>query len=110
MSTSVLWLRRDLRLADNPALLAARDAGEVVPVFVLDDVLRRPSGAPRLAFLYGCLRELHERTDGRLRVLHGKPENMLPKVVRDSGATSVHISSDHGPYGRERDERVRQAL
>jgi deoxyribodipyrimidine photo-lyase len=110
MSPSVLWLRRDLRLADNPALLAAGDAGDVVPVFVLDDVLRRPAGAARLAFLYGCLRELQERTDGRLRILHGRPEAVLPKVVRDCGATSVHISSDHGPYGRERDERVRQAL
>ena len=111
MSLSVLWLRRDLRLADSPALLAARDAGnEVVPLFVLDDVLRRPAGAPRLAFLHGCLRDLHERTDGRLRVLSGRPETVLPRVIRETGATSVHIGSDHGPYGRERDERVRQAL
>jgi deoxyribodipyrimidine photo-lyase len=111
MSTSVLWLRRDLRLGDHPALLAARDAAdEVLPLFVLDDVLRRPAGAPRLAFLHGCLRELHERTNGRLRVVHGRPENVLPRVVREAGATSVHISSDHGPYGRERDARVRAAL
>jgi deoxyribodipyrimidine photo-lyase len=111
MTSTVLWLRRDLRLADHPALLAARDtADEVVPVFVLDDALRRPSGAPRLAFLYGCLRELHERTDGRLRILDGRPEVVLPRVVRQTRATSVHISSDHGPYGRDRDERVRQAL
>ena len=74
MTTAVLWLRRDLRLADHPALLAARDeADEVLPLFVLDDVLRGTSGAPRLAFLYRCLRELEERTDGRLRVLTGDP-------------------------------------
>ena len=105
MSTSVLWLRRDLRLGDSPALLAAREAADaVLPVFVVDNVLGRPAGAPRLAFLYGCLRELHERTDGRLRVLHGRPATVLPRVVRDTGATSVHISSDHAPYGRQRDE------
>ncbi|MST32752.1 hypothetical protein GHK86_08460, partial [Acidimicrobiaceae bacterium USS-CC1] len=33
------WVRRDLRLADNPALAAAADAGVVLPVFVLDDRL-----------------------------------------------------------------------
>ncbi|MFP5218823.1 MAG: cryptochrome/photolyase family protein [Actinomycetes bacterium] len=111
MTTSVLWLRRDLRLADSPALLAARDAGDhVVPLFVLDDALRRPLGPVRLAFLYRCLRELEERTDGALRVVTGRPEDVVPRVVRDTGATSVHVSSDHAPYGRQRDERVRQAL
>jgi len=111
VTTSVLWLRRDLRLADAPALLAARDAADdVLPLFVLDDALRGPSGAPRLAFLYGCLRELTERTDGRLRVLTGRPEDVVPRVAREVGATGVHISSDHAPYGRGRDERVEAAL
>ena len=111
MTTAVLWFRRDLRLADHPALLAAQDeAEEVLPLFVLDDVLRGTSGAPRLAFLYRCLRELEERTDGRLRVLSGRPEDVVPGVVREVGATGVHISSDHAPYGRARDERVRAAL
>ena len=111
MTTAVLWFRRDLRLTDLPALLAARDeADEVLPLFVLDDALRGPSGAPRLAFLYRCLRELEERTDGRLRVLTGPPEQVVPRVARAVAATGVHISSDCAPYGRARDERVRAAL
>ena len=111
MTTAVLWFRRDLRLADHPALLAARDeADEVLPLFVLDGVLRGTSGAPRLAFLYRCLRELEERTDGRLRVLTGRPEDVVPRVAREVEATGVHISSDHAPYGRARDERVAEAL
>ncbi len=111
MTTSILWFRRDLRLADHPALLAARDAGdEVVPVFVLDDALRGPSGPSRLAFLYRNLRDLQERTGGALRVVHGKPETTIPRLVRESGAESVHVSSDHGPYGAARDLRVAEAL
>lgn len=34
---SILWLRRDLRLADQAALLAACSTGPVVPIYVLDD-------------------------------------------------------------------------
>ena len=111
VTASVLWLRRDLRLADAPALLAACAAAPgVVPLFVLDDALRRPSGAPRLAFLHRCLREVEERTGGALRVLSGRPEDVVPRVAREVGAPSVHVSSDHAPYGRARDERVRAAL
>jgi deoxyribodipyrimidine photo-lyase len=94
-----------------PALLAGlEEADEVLPLFVLDDVLRGTSGAPRLAFLYRCLREVEDRTDGRLRVVDGRPEEVLPRVAREVAATGVHISSDHAPYGRARDERVRAAL
>ena len=56
--SAVLWFRRDLRLGDHPALLAAADEGPVVALFVLDDVLRKPSGVPRVAFLYRTLRAL----------------------------------------------------
>ena len=111
--TSVLWFRRDLRLGDNPALLAARDAAGddgVLPLFVLDDVLRTPAGDPRLAFLYGCLRELDQATGGRLVVLRGRPENVLPQVVREVGASSVHVAADFGPYGQRRDAAVEAAL
>lgn len=111
VSTAILWLRRDLRLADHPALLVAADeADEVLPLFVLDDALRRPAGAARLAFLYRCLRELVDRTDGALRLVAGRPERVLPELVRATGAGSVHLSADAGPYGRQRDARVRQAV
>ena len=33
----IVWLRRDLRLADQPAFHAAAMLGPVVPVYVLDD-------------------------------------------------------------------------
>ncbi|NWG34406.1 MAG: deoxyribodipyrimidine photo-lyase, partial [Chloroflexi bacterium] len=43
--TSIWWIRRDLRLTDNPTLHAALEAGEVIPVFVLDP--RFDSVSPR---------------------------------------------------------------
>ena len=90
-----MWFRRDLRLSDNPALLDAADRdGDVLPLFVLDDVLRGPSGAPRLAFLHGCLRELVERTGGRMRVVAGRPEEVVPRVARETGATLLEVAAD----------------
>ncbi len=105
-----MWFRRDLRLADNPALLAAAVDGPVVPVFVLDDTLRAPSGAPRLAFLYRCLRELDASLGGRLVIRTGRPAQVLATLAHEVGATSVHAAADYGPYGHARDEAAAAAL
>ena len=59
-TTSVMWFRRDLRLGDNPALLEACADGGVLPLFVVDASLWKPSGGPRRAYLAASLRALDE--------------------------------------------------
>ena len=111
--TSVLWLRRDLRLRDHPALHEAAKDGPVVALFVLDPKLLEPAGAPRVAFMYRTLRALDDDLrshGGALIVRRGDPVQVVPRVVRECEASSVHVSADFGPYGRARDEAVEQAL
>jgi deoxyribodipyrimidine photo-lyase len=110
-----MWFRRDLRLSDNPALSAATAAAEaaggpVLGVFVLDPALIRPSGAVRLAVLYRTLRSLQDQLGGALVIRQGKPETVLPELCRQVRADSVHCAADFGPYGRDRDRTVAEAL
>lgn len=117
MAPSVFWFRRDLRLQDNPALLTAADAAAgddgVVPLFVVDPCLWGPAGRTRRAYLSASLRALDaalQDRGGRLVVRAGDPVQVVTDVAREVGAASVHASSDFGPYGRERDTRVADAL
>ena len=116
MTTALLWFRRDLRLADHPALTrAVRDFERVICVFVLDDALRRGrfAAAPREAFMLGCLRALdaglRERGSG-LVVREGRPEEELVALAAEVGAEAVLWTSDVAPYARARDGRVTKAL
>jgi deoxyribodipyrimidine photo-lyase len=117
-ATAVMWFRRDLRLADHPALLAASGsdgvtgAGSraVVPLFVVDPALWGPAGDPRRAWLVRSLRALDERLGGGLVVRHGDPAAVVPAVADDAGAGEVHVTADTGPYGRRRDAAVEEAL
>ena len=108
---AVLWFRRDLRLSDLPALLAAADVdGEVLACYVLDPRLTASAGPRRLQYLYDALRELNAALDGRLLLTGGHPEILIPLLAKRIGATSVHISRDYSPFGRQRDEQVANAL
>lgn len=104
------WVRRDLRLADNPALVEAADAGAVLPVFVVDPELWDSSGEPRRAFLAGALAELDRACGGHLVVRRGEPAAELAAVGGEVGAPLVTATADSGPYGRRRDEAVGAAL
>lgn len=111
MTIRVMWFRRDLRLADNPALCAAaQGSDEVVGLFVLDPRLWEPAGPARRAYLLRSLDALDRSLGGRLLVRLGRPEQEVPLVTRASGADEVHVAADYGPYGRVRDERVAKAL
>ena len=114
--TALLWLRRDLRVHDHPALTrAVREFERVVPVFVFDDALLhgRFASGPRTAFMLGCLRaldaDLRERGSG-LVVRHGRPEEQLVALASDAHAQAVLWTSDVAPYARARDRRVTAAL
>lgn len=110
-STAVVWFRRDLRLADHPALnAAAASADRVVALFVDDDRLRRPSGAARVAFLDGCLAALDDDIGGHLLRRAGDPVTVVADVAREVAATDVYVTEDFAPYGRGRDEAVSDAL
>lgn len=108
---TLLWFRRDLRLHDLPALAAAAEPdGEVLACYVLDPRLAASSGQRRLAYLYDALRDLHAALDGRLLVTRGRPEKRIPALVKEIGASAVHVSGDFTPFGTRRDDAVRRAL
>ncbi|WP_028653606.1 cryptochrome/photolyase family protein [Nocardioides halotolerans] len=113
MPTSVMWFRRDLRLADNPALLDAVADGPVLPLFVLDPALWGPAGPTRRAYLGASLRALDEQLRQhrtRLSVVRGDPVRRVVLAARAVGAERVHAAADFGPYGRRRDSAVEAAL
>src|SRR3712207_2812685 len=108
--TSVMWFRRDLRLGDNPALLAACEAGEVVPLFVLDPLLWGRSGPARRSYLAASLQSLDVSLGGALVVRRGDPVDVVPEVAAEVSAAAVHLAADFNPYGRLRDDHVEKAL
>ena len=97
--SSVMWFRRDLRVRDNPALLAALEEGSTTALFVVDPPIWRSAGAARRAWLAANVLALGERIP--LTVQYGDPREVVPRVAdgRRPGRGEGHHG---GPDGADR--------
>lgn len=114
-SPVILWLRRDLRLADQPAVHAAVESGRpVIPLYVLDETagLKRPGAASRW-WLDKSLRALDadlRRRGSRLILRRGVAAEILTGLVRETGARSVLWSRLYDPQTVARDTALKTRL
>ncbi len=112
MTTAIWWIRRDLRLADNQTLTAARQyADEVVPVFIFDPTLWDSPyvGEKRLAFLLASLHQLDadlQARGSRLIIRRGDPQIELTRLWAETHANAIFAEADFSPYARRRDEKI----
>ena len=115
MGTSLVWFRRDLRLADNPALEAALDGGPCVAVYVHapEEEGDWPPGAASQWWLHHSLAALE----------HALAEHGIPLVIRDGptletlerlaeacSAETVHWNRLYEPAITRRDSEIKSAL
>lgn len=109
---AIHWFRRDLRLADNPALSRAAEAGRVLAVFIHDPA--QPDevapGAAGRVWLDRALGVLDAALGGRLNILRGQPESLLPALALRHRAARVTWSALPDPALAAVDARVCQAL
>lgn len=116
MATAIVWFRRDLRLADNPALAAALRAHErVLPVYVHAPQEEAPwaPGAASRWWLHGSLAALSTALAERgsaLHVAHAPSLDALRALVAASGATAVYWNRLYEPALVARDTRIKDAL
>ena len=116
MSTAILWLRRDLRLADNPALHAALAGhARVLPVYIHAPEEEAPwqPGAASRWWLHHSLSAFDEslRSCGaRLHMVRGPSLQALQRLIESCGAVAVYWNRLYEPAALARDRHIKQSL
>jgi deoxyribodipyrimidine photo-lyase len=107
---SIVWFRRDLRISDHPALVAAlSESDEIVPVFIIDSKLIERTGSNGLAYLAQSLQHLDASLDKKLQVIAGQPIEVLKKLQEKYNAQSVHISAEYEPVSAAQDLEIEKS-
>ncbi len=116
MSTAIVWFRRDLRLADHPALHAAAAAHDRIVALYVHAPEEEGQGAPGAAgrwWLHHSLAALDaslRARGGQLTVVAGSSLDALRAVIAATGAEAVYLNRIYEPNLVRRDAKVRKAL
>ncbi|MDX1491570.1 MAG: deoxyribodipyrimidine photo-lyase [Pseudohongiellaceae bacterium] len=111
-TVNIIWFRQDLRLHDNPALVAALQTGCILPVYILDDENAEQwamGGASRV-FLHESLHRLNESLEQKLLVLKGDASKLLPKLIRETQAARIYWNRCYEPWRIARDKKIKSEL
>ncbi len=105
--TSILWFKRDLRLADHPALVRAAEMGPVLPFYIIDpEMWAEPDFSGRQwHFLLECLQDLDAQLGGRLVIRVGRAPQILENLRSETGAVRLvsHEETGNGwTYARDK--------
>jgi deoxyribodipyrimidine photo-lyase len=112
----IIWFRRDLRLADNPAWNRAVERGlAIVPVFIWAPEEAgdwAPGGASRW-WLHHALEDLRGQLEEhglKLILLRGKSVEQLHELIRETGAGAVYWNRCYEPYRMRIDGEIKSRL
>ena len=121
IKTALVWFKTDLRIEDNETLVKAIAQSEkVIPVYCFDESHFettiygfKKTGAYRAQFLLESLEDLDAklRTLGSgLRIVMGKPEVEIPKLVQEYKAQKVFAKREVAFEERQTEKKVQDEL
>ena len=109
----IYWIRRDLRLHDNPALhYAVQSERAVIPLFIMDAEEKKLGAAPKwrlglgLEYFLGGL----EKIGSKIIFRSGEPKSVIDELIAETGAESVCWNRLYYPVARQRDAGIKESL
>ena len=110
----IVWFRRDLRLADNPALNFAVQSGQPILALYIDETDRaRDLGAASKWWLHHSLSQLSKdlaAIGGRLILRRGAADKVLDDIIKQTGADHIVWNRRYEDNGRARDAAIKTEL
>lgn len=114
MQKVLVWFRRDLRVSDNPALHAAKNA-QIIPIYIYapqEDAPWQAGGASRWWLHHSllALAQALKQLDSRLIIRSGDSLAVLQQLIAETGAEAVYLNRLYEPASIARDAKIKRSL
>ena len=115
MSTAIFWFRQDLRLSDNPGLVAAcENYDQLIPIYIDDsEHLESNLGEASRVWLNQSLIALNEQLNNagnKLSLFKGKASDIIDEICQQLDIDAVIWNRCYEPEAIERDSKIKSAL
>ena len=114
LSPVIIWFRRDLRLADNPALHVAVQSGKPLILLYIDEVDKgRELGGASEVWRHHSLTALSKSIvakGGRLILRRGQAADIIKDIIAETGADEIHWNRRYAGWARDIDQAIKANL
>lgn len=109
---AIMWFRQDLRVYDNPALVKATTTGQILPIYILDDVNAQnwSMGAASRVWLHDSLKALNKALNGHLKLFVGDASAIIDELITSHNIDAVYWNRCYEPWRIKRDSKIKAQL
>lgn len=109
--TTIFWFRQDLRLCDNPGIIAAARLGAILPIYIWSDVNHQfKIGKASQVYLHHSLVSLNQALDYNLNFYQGDPQTVLLDLIQQHNIKHVFCSRCYEPWFVTHDHQIVKTL
>lgn len=111
-SNSIFWFRQDLRLCDNPGLIEASKLGQVLPIYILDDLSPSPFkiGGASQVYLHHSLASLNQSLKDHLNVYVGDSKEIIFQLIKKYNIENIFWNRCYEPWRLSDDALIEAKL
>ena len=111
-NVSIYWIRKDLRIHDNPALVASIENGSVLPIYILDDTNpgEHKLGSASRVWLHQSLEKLNKKYNNNLNFFKGNPIDILINICETEKIYKIFWNRVYEPWSIQRDKKIKDTL
>lgn len=106
---TLLWLRNDLRLSDNPALdFACQNSQEIYVIYIQDELNHRQLGQASKLWLHHSLQNLDKNLKNSLNFFNGDSQKILNKIVKEYDIDCITWNRCYEPSRIDQDSKIKK--